>query len=57
MQKLYLGAVLTPELERRISTDRLVEKTFNIIEILDDTEKRQHFFNELFIIPPTNMRI
>ncbi len=47
-RNFYLGAVLTPELERRISTDRLVEKTFNIIEILDDPEKRQHFFNELF---------
>lgn len=47
-KNFYLGAVFTPELERRISTDRLVEKTFNIIEILDDPEKRQHFFNELF---------
>lgn len=47
-RNFYLGAVFTPELERRISTDRLVEKTFNIIEILDDPQKRRQFFDEVF---------
>jgi len=47
-KNFYLGAVFTPELERRISEDRLVEKTFNIIEILDDPAARERFFIELF---------
>ena len=47
-KNFYLGAVFTPELERRISEDRLVEKTFNIIEILDDPAARERFFTELF---------
>lgn len=47
-KNFYLGAVFTPELERRISEDRLVEKTFNIIEILDDPTARERFFTELF---------
>jgi hypothetical protein len=47
-KNFYLGAVYTPELERRISEDRLVEKTFNIIEILDRPQARERFFRELF---------
>jgi hypothetical protein len=47
-KNFYLGAVFTPELEKRIGRDRLVEKTFNIIEILDKPKIRKQFFNELF---------
>jgi len=47
-KNFYLGAVYTPELERRISEDRLVEKTFNIIEILDKPPARERLFRELF---------
>lgn len=47
-KNIYLGAIFTAELERRISDDRLVEKTFNIIDILDDPTARESFFNELF---------
>jgi len=47
-KNLYLAAVFTEELKRRISEDRLVEKTFNIIQILDNPDARQEFFRELF---------
>jgi hypothetical protein len=47
-KNFYLGAVFTPELERRIRDDRLVEKTFNVIKILDDPSFRDDFFRELF---------
>ncbi len=47
-RNFYLGAVFTPELNRRISRDRLVEKPFNIVEILDRPEARNRFFNEVF---------
>jgi hypothetical protein len=47
-KNFYLGAVYTTELKRRISKDRLVEKTFNIIEILDQPEARYRFFSEVF---------
>jgi len=40
--------VETPELAKRISDDRLVEKTFSIIEILHDAEARERFFREVF---------
>jgi len=38
-----LAAVLTPELKRRIAKDRLVKKTFDIIEILAKPESREKF--------------
>jgi len=47
-KNFYLGAVFTPELERRIKEDRLVEKTFNIIDILTEPTKREEFFDEVF---------
>jgi hypothetical protein len=47
-KNFYLGAVSTPELERRIKEDRLVEKTFNIIDIVADPGKRDEFFDEVF---------
>ncbi|MGI0013543.1 MAG: XcyI family restriction endonuclease [Nitrososphaera sp.] len=47
-KNFYFGAVYTSELNKRISNDRLVEKTFNIIEVLDKPEARSRFFQELF---------
>jgi len=47
-RNFYLGGVFTPELQRRIDEDRLVEKTYNIIELLSKEEKKAHFFQELF---------
>jgi len=47
-KNFYLGAVYTLELNRRISENRLVEKTFNVIEILDKPKSRERFFSELF---------
>lgn len=47
-RNFYLGAVFTPELEKRMKEDRLVEKSFNIIEILDNPTYRDDFFTELF---------
>jgi hypothetical protein len=35
-------------LEKRIKADRLVEKTFNIIDILAEPAKRAEFFDEVF---------
>lgn len=47
-RNFYLGAVFTPELERRVSADRLVDKTFDIIRLLEDPKSREEFFSELF---------
>lgn len=47
-ENFYLGAVFTPELQRRIASDRLVKKTFNIIEILGERKTREKFFKEVF---------
>lgn len=47
-RNFYLAAIITPELERRINDDRLVEKAFDIIEILDTPDSRNKFFNEVF---------
>jgi hypothetical protein len=43
-KNLYLGGVFTTEL----NADRLVEKSFNIIDILQNPNQREKFFNELF---------
>jgi hypothetical protein len=47
-KNFYLGAVFTHELTERINNDRLVEKTFNVIDILNKPEVREDFFKELF---------
>lgn len=47
-KNFYLAAVFTSELERRINEDRLVEKAFDIIKILDDSAERMEFFKEIF---------
>lgn len=47
-RNFYLAGVFTSELLRRIKEDRLVEKTFNIIDILNKPKVRTKFFTELF---------
>jgi len=47
-KNFYVARVFTEELERRIRVDRLVEKTFGLIQLLDDRAYRDSFFNELF---------
>jgi hypothetical protein len=47
-RNFYLGGVFTDELTRRITADRLVEKTYSIILLLKDSEIREEFFRELF---------
>jgi hypothetical protein len=47
-KNFYLAGVLTPELNKRIDSDRLVEKSFNIVEMLENPELRSEFFSELF---------
>ncbi len=47
-KNFYLAAIFTPELERRMHDDRLVEKAFNIIDILDAPNVRTEFLNEVF---------
>jgi len=47
-RNFYLTAALTPELNRRIRSDRLVERTFSIVKIFDDPATRESFLKELF---------
>jgi hypothetical protein len=47
-RNFYLGGVFTDELTRRITADRLVEKTYSIIVLLKDIAIREEFFRELF---------
>jgi hypothetical protein len=47
-RNFYLGGVFTEELNRRITDDRLVEKTYSIITLLQDEAARTEFFRELF---------
>lgn len=47
-RNFYLGAVYTPELRRRIADDRLVEQPFDVVEVLQSSEKRDLLFDELF---------
>ncbi len=47
-KNFFLACVFTPELQRRIGEDRLVEKTFDIVELLESQELREDFFRELF---------
>lgn len=44
----YLGGVFTTELKKRINSDRLVENSFSIIDILQDSTYREEFLKELF---------
>ena len=47
-KNFYLGGVFTAELKRRMNNDRLVEKSFNIIDVLQQSDSREEFFLELF---------
>lgn len=47
-RNFYIGGVLTKELLRRIAADRLVEKTYSLIDLLKDESVRSEFFRELF---------
>jgi len=47
-KNFYLGGVFTAELRRRMNNDRLVEKSFSIIDILQQSDCREAFFLELF---------
>lgn len=47
-KNFYLGGVFTAELDRRMDNDRLVEKSFNIIDILQQSQSRREFFLEVF---------
>ena len=47
-KNFFLSAVYTTELQNRIQGDRLVEKYYDIIEILEEPSIREEFFNELF---------
>jgi len=47
-KNFYIGGVVTVELKRRIQADRLVEQTYEMIELLRSDEYRQKFFTELF---------
>lgn len=47
-RNFYLCGVVTDQVARRIRNDRLVEKTFEIIALLNDAKVRDEFFNELF---------
>ena len=47
-KNFFLSAVFTDELERRIRDDRLVEKYFDIVKMLEDSIIRDNFFTELF---------
>jgi hypothetical protein len=47
-KNFFLSAVFTDELVRRIRSDRLVEKHYDIIKLLEDDTTRTDFFDELF---------
>ena len=47
-QNYYLVAAVTDELTRRIRSDRLVDKLYNIIDVLSNPAMRDEFFTELF---------
>jgi len=44
----YLAAVSTPEIEARIKDDRLVERAFDIISFLSNSDSAKGFFEEIF---------
>lgn len=47
-KNFFLSAVYTDELKSRIQNDRLVEKFYDIIDILEKPHIRDDFFQELF---------
>jgi len=47
-KNFYLCAVFTKELKKRINEDRLVEKSFDIIKLIQNPTYRSDFFKEIF---------
>lgn len=47
-QNFFLSAVFTPELKKRIRKDRLVAKAFDIVDLLENSETKREFLEELF---------
>jgi len=47
-KNFYLCAVFTKELKRRINEDCLVEKSFDIIKLIQNPAYRSDFFKEIF---------
>lgn len=47
-KNFFLSAIYTDELTRRIEADRLVERPYDIIELLEQPNKREEFLQELF---------
>ena len=45
VSNVYLVSCLTPEVRRRIATDRVVNADFNLTEVLNDGGKRAEFLN------------
>lgn len=47
-KNFYISAVFTDELSRRIKEERLIEKSFDLIKLIEDPEVRETFFKEIF---------
>lgn len=47
-RNFYVGGVFTAELRKRIKEDRLVEETFDLVDLLRDEKARERFFSEVF---------
>lgn len=48
VSNVYLASTITPEVRRRISEDRLVNRDFNLTEVLHNADRRKEFLNYLF---------
>lgn len=47
-RNFYVAAVITPEVEKRIQDDRLVNRYYNLIELLENTSALEEFMLEIF---------
>lgn len=47
-RNFFISGAITPELRRRIRTDRLVEKSYDLVAVLYDQTVRESFLKELF---------
>ena len=45
VSNVYLASCVTPEVRRRIASDRVVNADFNLTEVLNDGGKREEFLN------------
>jgi len=48
-KNFFLSAVFTPEMTNRIDADRLIEKSYSIVDLIEDQSVRDEFFSELFV--------